>query len=235
MVPESMNKGPRPLMSMRVKFSKTGSLKFISHLDLNRTMQEAFLRAKLPIWYTEGFNPHPRIVFSPPLSVGVSSLTEFADFKLISEVSETEILSRLNSSFPKGLHAYSCYVPSSSFSDIKWGLYEIKYEFSHDVSADMINRINGLFEAGNIVIEKRTKSGAMKSVDISDGIKPVSVKLENGILTLLIKLSCDGLSFVNPRYISETLISAFPDDFLDAEESACRTEVYLADGETLFK
>ena len=90
MVPESMNKGPKPQKSVRVKFTKTGSLKFISHLDLNRTMQEVIVRSKLPVWYSEGFNPHPRIVFSPPLSVGVSSLTEFMDFKLVEEVPENK-------------------------------------------------------------------------------------------------------------------------------------------------
>jgi len=62
---------------IRVKFSKTGSLKFISHLDLNRTVKSAFLRSGLPIWYTQGFNPHPKTVFSLPLSVGTASLCEF--------------------------------------------------------------------------------------------------------------------------------------------------------------
>ena len=53
--------------NIRIKFKKTGRLKYISHLDLCRTMQPAMIRAKIPLWYTEGFNPHPKMVFAQPL------------------------------------------------------------------------------------------------------------------------------------------------------------------------
>ncbi|MBQ9964192.1 MAG: DUF2344 domain-containing protein, partial [Clostridia bacterium] len=55
---------------MRITFSKTGSARYISHLDLNRTMTRAVRRAGLPIWYTEGFNRHPYLTFAAPLSLG---------------------------------------------------------------------------------------------------------------------------------------------------------------------
>ena len=93
---------------IRVKFSKTGSLKFISHLDLNRTVKSAFLRSKLPIWYTQGFNPHPKTVFSVPLSVGTASLCEFMDFRITEEVSGKVICDTLNSVFPEGGSGFLC-------------------------------------------------------------------------------------------------------------------------------
>ena len=234
MVPESMNKGPKPQKSVRVKFTKTGSLKFISHLDLNRTMQEVIVRSKLPVWYSEGFNPHPRIVFSPPLSVGVSSLTEFMDFKLVEEVAEKEIVERLNSAFPKGLTALSCYVPETRFSVIKWGLYEIKYYIENTLD-NISERIKSVLDADSIIVEKKTKSGEMKSVDISSGIRDVKVEIcEDKTLKVGVKLSCGENSFVNPRFISETLIKNIPEVFDGAEETVCRVAVYTENGETLF-
>ena len=116
MVPESKK--------IRVMFSKTGALKFISHLDMNRTMKAAFLRSKLPIWYTMGFNPHPKTVFSLPLSVGVSDLCCFMDFKITEEVSHEEICRALNAAFPEGLHALEAYEPQTKLSDIGWSEYK---------------------------------------------------------------------------------------------------------------
>ena len=67
---------------LRLRFRKTGRAVYISHLDLMRTMQRAFSRAEYELEYSKGFNPHPQISISLPLSVGVASLCELMDFKL---------------------------------------------------------------------------------------------------------------------------------------------------------
>ncbi len=222
-------------IKVRVKFSKTGSLKFISHLDLQRTMQSSFLRSKLPIYYSEGFNPHPNVVFSPPLSVGVSSLTEFVDVKMLADVSHEEIVEKLNAAFPKGLRAHACYTPATKFSDIKWGLYEIKYELAGEAPADICEKAEAALTAEEIIVEKFSKKTGAKTVNIAGGIRFCSAEREGNILTVCVKLSCDEAAFVNPRYVSETLAAAMPAAFEGAEEEVCRMEVYLSDGETLFK
>ena len=60
--------------TVRLVFSKTGRARYISHLDLNRTMARVLRRAGIPLWYTEGFNKHPYITFAAPLSLGCESL-----------------------------------------------------------------------------------------------------------------------------------------------------------------
>ena len=67
----------------RIKFKKVGNLKYVSHLDLVRTMHKIIVRSKLPLWYTEGFNPKPKMVFAAPLSIGTESLVEFMDLRLV--------------------------------------------------------------------------------------------------------------------------------------------------------
>ena len=222
-------------IKVRIKFSKTGSLKFISHLDLQRTMQSSFLRSKLPIYYSEGFNPHPKVVFTPPLSVGVSSLTEFVDVKMLEDVSAEQILEKLNASFPKGLCALECYEPAYKFTDIKWGLYEIKFELTGETPADICEKVGAALSAEEITVEKTNKKGETRKVNIAEGIRFKSAELCGGVLTVRALLSCDDASFVNPKYIGETLASAMPEIFMGAEEETCRMAVYLADGETLFK
>jgi len=222
-----MLSGPQKI---RVKFSKTGSLKFISHLDLNRTVKSAFLRSKLPIWYTKGYNPHPKTVFSVPLSVGTASLCEFMDFKITENVPGEVICATLNSVFPDGLRAIEAYEPSSKFHDIGWADYEIRMEIPNAV--ERVADVRRALEEP-IVIEKTTKIGT-RTLDVSAFVKTLGVAQEGEALVLRVKLCCDDMNFVNPKYVIEFLtqktgVPGERDDY-----SICRTAVYLEDGETPF-
>lgn len=215
---------------IRVKFSKTGSLKFISHLDLNRTVKSAFIRSKLPIWYTQGFNPHPKTVFSLPLSVGTASLCEFMDFRLCEELAGETVCERLNAVFPEGLHAIAAYAPQTKFSEIGWADYEIRIEAAPmDVAEERVRE--ALF--GPIPVEKTTKAGT-HTVDIAPYVKLLAVRSVSEEIVLSVRLSCEEKTFVNPKYILEFLTEhiGFPSEKNDY--SVCRTEVYFSDGETPF-
>ena len=215
---------------IRVKFSKTGSLKFISHLDLNRTVKSAFLRSKLPIWYTMGFNPHPKTVFSVPLSVGTASLCEFMDFRITDEVSGKEICDTLNRVFPDGLRAIEAYEPTTKFHEIGWADYEIRIEIS-----DAASQIGAVEKAMKepIVIEKTTKIGT-RTVDVSEFVKTLYVTAQGEELVLSVRLCCDTVNFVSPKYVIDFLtqktgIPGEKDDY-----SIGRTAVYFPDGTTPF-
>ena len=62
------------MINIRVFYHKTSRAKYISHLDIMRCMQRAVVRAGLPVWYTEGFNPHIYLTFSLPLSGWLTTL-----------------------------------------------------------------------------------------------------------------------------------------------------------------
>ncbi len=86
-----------------IKFTKESSIKFISHLDLMRTLQRVIRRADLPMEYSKGFNPHMAMSIAQPLSVGVYSDAEYMDIVLVEELSEEEIVNRLNSKTASGI------------------------------------------------------------------------------------------------------------------------------------
>ncbi len=215
----------------RVMFSKTGSLKFISHLDLNRTVRSAFLRSKLPIWYTMGYNPHPKTVFSLPLSVGTASLSEFMDFAVVEPISGEEICNRLNAVFPAGLRAIEAYIPTRSFHDIGWADYEVRLEIPN--ASAMAEPVKNAL-SGEILVEKTGKAGT-KTVDMAPHTKVLDVYEENGELVLKLKLSCETNSYVNPRYLIDYLTAKLGIPGEKDDYTVCRTAVYLADGETSFR
>ncbi len=84
------------VLKVRVKFSKTGSMKFIGHLDVMRYFQKAIRRSGIDIAYSQGFNPHQLISFAAPLGVGLTSDSEYMDMELRSSFSSEEAMDRLN-------------------------------------------------------------------------------------------------------------------------------------------
>ena len=83
-------------ITLRVKFCKVGNLQYISHLDLVRTMMKIIVRANLPLWYTEGFNPKPKLTFATPLSIGTESVCEFMDIRLTEKIEPQKAIDALN-------------------------------------------------------------------------------------------------------------------------------------------
>uniref|UniRef100_UPI00286F9709 TIGR03936 family radical SAM-associated protein n=1 Tax=Anaerosporobacter sp. TaxID=1872529 RepID=UPI00286F9709 len=83
-------------MKARVKFSKTGNLKFIGHLDVMRYFQKAFRRAEIDIEYSKGYSPHMLLSFAAPLGVGLTSDAEYLDMQLLSTYSEPEMVAKMN-------------------------------------------------------------------------------------------------------------------------------------------
>lgn len=177
--------------AVRIKFSKVGSLQFISHLDLNRTMKTVMIRAGIPIKYSEGFNPHPKMVFALPLSVGAESITELLDFKITRPMSKEELTERLNNAFPPEMRVLDAYQPDSKFVSIKYAEYEL--ENDEDFSLEPL-------EQDEIVLLKRTKSGE-KLTDIKPMIH--SYKKEGNKLTCVLSASPD--QYLNPDYIAKVL------------------------------
>ena len=84
-------------------YQKKGRAKYISHLDINRLMQRVLKRAGLPVWYTEGFNPHIYLTFALPLSLGYESDFETMDFRLTEEMNLQQVQQILNQNMPEGI------------------------------------------------------------------------------------------------------------------------------------
>ncbi|MBI2829779.1 MAG: DUF2344 domain-containing protein [Chloroflexi bacterium] len=120
------------MQRLRVRFSRGDPVKFISHLDIIRLWQRAFQRANIPLAYSEGFNPHPRIALAVPLAVGVTSEAELMDVFCDRYVSPQWFMAAVNQQLPPGISILQVYqVPltlPSLQSQAHFAEYQVKVE-----------------------------------------------------------------------------------------------------------
>lgn len=191
-------------INLRIKFKKTGNLQYVSHLDLVRTMNKIIVRAELPLWYTEGFNPKPKIVFAAPLSIGTESMTEFVDIRLSEKIPPEEALERINRNSTEELKALIAYYPSSKMTELKWFSYtvRIKTDGADEALAELCQKT---LLGDKLEIEKKTKSKELVLTDIRPLIKSAKAQLCSGEIVISCVLSADQSCFLNPEYVVKAL------------------------------
>lgn len=165
-------------MNYRIRFAKTGRMRYVGHLDLMRFFQKALRRADIPLAFSQGFHPHPLISFAAPLSVGVTSEGEYMDIVTEEALDIDVALFRLNEEMAEGMHilsiltlpdkarnamaavdaaSYYVYFKTVDISD------EIKKLLTIDTLANAIDRYYS--KATSIPIVKKTKKSE-REVDL---------------------------------------------------------------------
>ena len=183
---------------IRFKFRKVGNLQFISHLDLQKAMAKVLVRAKAPLWYSKGFNPHAKLVFGVPLSVGTESMCEMADLKIERQIDLENIKNQLNEQLTDEMYVLEAYYPTTKFNDIAYADYTITLK-SDKISADDAEKITSLFSSP-VTMTKRSKSGE-KEVDITAYIKKLDASVDGNVITINTILSAGSQENLNPEYI----------------------------------
>ena len=216
---------PEEKIKVRIKFSKVGDLMYISHLDLARTMQRIILRSGIDIWYSEGFNPQPKMVFAVPLPTGVESNCELLDIKLNSYMSNEEIKNRLNDNFPEQMRVLEVYSPEVKFKEISYIDYTIKIN-SPKLNAQTKAKIEELF-GGECILTKKTKSGE-KEVNITDYIKLFDVECKEGSAQIHTILASGNEMNLSPELVIEALrkdLDILTSDKIDEYYSIMRNQM----------
>ena len=238
-----ISKFDRPLLAtpvtVRVIFQKKGNLQFFSHLDLQRTWQRVLVRASIPMWYTQGFNPHSKIVFGVPLPVGSESVCEMVDLRLDREISCEEIRDQLNAEVTDEMQVVEVYPAETKYTDVAWASYEITFKTpglpaDREVAADLIR---SAFDPtkGPLTMMKKSKSGE-KEVDILPMIRSLEVSCGEGEPVCLRAMLAAGCQEnLNPEYLIEglrTRLGLLPKaaDPKSAWYRILRTGFYTADG-----
>ncbi len=222
------------MRNVRIKFSKTGRMIYVSHLDVNRLMTRAVRRARLPMWYTEGFNPHPYIAFALPLSLGQSSESEYMDIRIEGEMSNEEVHSCLASALPNGINVIKVYEPECSLNEIGGARYSITLEFENDSDAQLFFKSsNKLLNSNELIAEKMGKKGhrkVLKQVNLIEQI--FSKDLGACGNKILIKLTCAAGNSVNlnPALLIEALEKEIK--IYSQQQYIVREELFTATGKT---
>ena len=197
------------MRSVRLNFSKTGRAIYISHLDVNRMMTRAVRRARLPMWYTEGFNPHPYIAFALPLSLGQSSDCEYMDIRIEGDMTDEEVMTRLNDTLPEGLKILSVGAPVHDAKDIEKAQYFVKIIFADSEEASVFaEKADMLIKSEELIAEKPGKKGhrkIMKQVNLIDMIYDAKITCSDNIVNLQCVLSAGNTHNLNPSLLVETI------------------------------
>ena len=216
---------------LRVKFKKVGDLQYISHLDLVRTMHKIIVRAGLPLWYTEGFNPKPKMAFAAPLSVGTESLCEFMDLRVTEAISPEEILARLNKNMTDEMQALEAYYPTTKLTELAYLSYTVTMH-TVDLDAELLEKCREALDSPEMKIQKKTKSGEAV-VDIKPLVKEAKLDIVDGELVLNCILSADPSAFLNPdllvKYLKNTTGILTSGSLTEEWFTVLRKEAYTKD------
>lgn len=212
-------------VTVRIKFCKTGNLQFVSHLDLQRTFHRILVRANIPMWYTKGFNPHAKLVFGLPLSVGTESMCEMADLRIERKIELEDIKKQLNEQLTDEMYVLDAYYPTTKFADIAYADYTIT------IKSDKIDEMSAekatAFFMTPIMMMKKSKSGE-KEVDITTYVKRIEFESDAGMLKVHAVLSAGSNDNLNPEYVVSALRTSpdLSDALEDITYRIMRNKVY---------
>lgn len=204
-----------PSVNTRVFFSKMGRAKYISHLDLNHCILRAMKRSRLPVWQTEGFNPHTYVAFMLPLSLGQEGECEAMDFRLTEDIPLEEVVSRLNASLPPDIRALRAAAPVYKNTDIASAEYSIESDIDVESFREFCN-------SEKIITEKKTKKGVTE-IDL----KPLILHLSfDDVITL--RLPAGNEFNINPALLFDAYSAATGER--PSRLRIVRTHIFCADG-----
>ena len=191
-------------------------------------MLRALHKSKLPIWHTEGFNPHPFVTFPLPLSLGFRGTNECMDVKLEDDnYSYEEIITKLNNCLPKGLRVFNVTEPVMKAGEIAYANFTLKISYDKISSDKICSHLKNLFALKKIEIEKKSKKG-IKKIDIKPGIKSYEVAENSDFAELNIILSAGSTDNINPNLIISALEKYFSESYY---VDITRNELYNSDME----
>ena len=226
-------------MRYLTKFTKEENIKFISHLDVLKTIQKNIRRAGLPVEFSQGFNPHMNTSIAQPLSVGVYSSGEYMDMILTTETDEQEIVDKLNATAPSGIKYISALaipytqgekkVPQAmALIDAARYTIKVKYSDVSNLEEEMTNLLEN--ETWNTI--KKSKKGE-REVNLRTLVKEFSFWIKDEFLVLNVLISTGSREHLSAdllvSYIQEKTSNALLDAFVNIK----REEMYFYKNEKL--
>jgi len=192
---------------VRVWFKKMGMSRYVSHLDLMRAMTRAVRRAEVPLWYTEGFNPHPYLTFALPLSLGMESLYESMDMRIEGESTNEEIFNMLVGSMPPGIEIVSVENPFNDPKEIAYGEFDIFFDCEKKADG-LLTLIEEMLSGDELIVQKLGKKGrhkVMKDINLIEFIKSYKLgSLENRVKLSLV-LPAGSTTNINPSLLADEI------------------------------
>lgn len=194
-----------------VQFTKNGYLKYTSHLDMLRLFKRIIKRSDIKLKYSQGYNPHPKMGFAQPLSLGYESMCEYLEMETAVEMDCEDIKERLESRLPEGIRIPKVTKLPDEGKSLAATCYEAEYFIAIPVDETFKGRetelVEGYLSQKQILVpKKQKKSKEFKEVDIKDKIRSMNVIFvdNNYIMTLI--TDCGSDSNLSPELVITSFI-----------------------------
>ena len=188
-----------------IKFSKDGYAKYTSHLDLLRFFKRAFRKSGIALSYSQGFNPHPKLGFAQPLSLGYSSTCELIEFTTDVPYDTDEIFNLLKDMMPEGLNLLYCKELDESIKSLAaiadYAVYTVN--IPHSVSeSELAELAKGYMAQEEILaMKKQKKDKKLVSVNIKHMIRNFDAMVDGDEIRLDLLLDCGSISNCSPELV----------------------------------
>ena len=214
----------------RLSFRKTGPVCFLGHLDLLKMFQGSVKRAKLPIAYSNGFNPHQLMSFALPLPLGMEGLCEYVDIVLDAEMDTGALIENINSALPEGIVITAARLmeegEKSSAALINKAIFDVTIPYNADIYIKLDEIISSIIKAEEITVTKRTKSG-MKESDIRKDIFEITNRSQESAIVLELLLAAGSMKNLKPDVVIEYIFNEANVEFKPYEIKYSRREQLL--------
>ena len=195
-------------------------LRYTSHLDMIRFFKRVFNRADILLMYSQGFNPHPKMTFAQPLSLGYTGKNEIIEIETKEDIEPLDMKARLNEQMPPGMKINSCDYLSDKKKNIAGRIEEAEYEIVIDQDLGLTEAdFENFLKAESIIVlkkKKKKKKKELKEVNIRGKIRSLDVKVDNGKYFMLTRLDCGSESNLNPDLLIQGIHNYFNID-IDSE------------------
>jgi len=215
------------MQRLRIRFGRKAEVKYISHLDIMRLWQRAFIRADIPLAYSEGFSPHPRISLAMPLALGITSEAELMDVVLSSWVSPHNFTDAVSRQLPAGIEVTGAVTVAPNLpslqSQISMALYDVEIPTT-ETAAEIEKNIAELLALETLAWEHHRDTGP-HHYDIRrliDNIRLTERRAD--FCRLKMRLRCDNTGTGRPEQVASAL------GFEEFPRSLHRTKLILKSG-----
>lgn len=192
------------MKTLRVFFSKTDRAKYISHLDLARSLTRAFARTDIPVWFTQGFNPHFYLTFALPLPLGFTSREESLDFRVLEDdYPEDLVAAQLATVFPPDIQVLRVAPPVDDPRAITWADYDIRLTPEGCTPGEMAKALEEFLAQPEILAQKKTKHRTT-AVDLRPQVLEAALEPGEEDLHLTLRLAAGSTLNLNPNLLLDT-------------------------------
>jgi len=219
------------MIVLRIKYKKENNMKFLSHLELIKTMERAFRRMNFKMAFSQGFNPKPKISYAAPLPVGVESECDYLDVELVEKVDIDELLKNQKNFLPNGLEFVEAKYRGKSkklMSLVTDSAYIIQICTQEEMTKESVQeKVDHFVNQDEITYEKLNKRNKLKIIDIKPLIGSfdvLSVYKDQVILKAMVTTGSNGN--LKPEKLTELFCEHESISLIEGKDRYRRVELY---------